>query len=48
MTRVSLAELNAADRAGFVAVLGDIYEQAPWVAQAAFDRRPFVTMQALH
>jgi 2-oxo-4-hydroxy-4-carboxy-5-ureidoimidazoline decarboxylase len=48
MTRVSLAELNAADRTGFVAVLGDIYEQAPWVAQAAFDRRPFVTMQALH
>jgi 2-oxo-4-hydroxy-4-carboxy-5-ureidoimidazoline decarboxylase len=48
MTRVSLAELNAADRTGFVAVLGAIYEQAPWVAQAAFDRRPFVTMQALH
>jgi 2-oxo-4-hydroxy-4-carboxy-5-ureidoimidazoline decarboxylase len=48
MKRVSLAEINAADTAGFVAVLGDIYEAAPWVAQAALDRRPFLTMQALH
>ena len=34
MTRVSLASLNAADQAGFVAALGDIYEHAPWVAEA--------------
>ena len=48
MRRVSLAELNAVDKAGFVAALGDIYEAAPWVAQAVCDRRPFPTMQALH
>ncbi len=48
MSRVSLATLSAADEAGFVAALGDIYEHAPWVAQAAFARRPFATLAALH
>ena len=31
---ISLATLNTADKPGFVAALGDIYEQAPWVAEA--------------
>ena len=35
MTQVSLDQLNAADKAGFVGALGDIFEQAPWVAEAA-------------
>jgi 2-oxo-4-hydroxy-4-carboxy-5-ureidoimidazoline decarboxylase len=48
MSRVSLATLSAADEAGFIAALGDIYEHAPWVAQAAFARRPFATLAALH
>jgi 2-oxo-4-hydroxy-4-carboxy-5-ureidoimidazoline decarboxylase len=48
MTTVSLATLNAADAAGFMAALGDIYEHAPWVAQAAFAQRPFATVSALH
>ena len=48
MSRVSLATLNAADEAGFMAALGDIYEHAPWVAQAAFAERPFATLAALH
>ena len=48
MTTISLATLNAADQAAFVAALGDIYEHAPWVAQAAFTRRPFATLAALH
>ena len=48
MTRVSLASLNAADKAGFVAALGDIYEHAPWVAEAVSGRRPFATLTELH
>jgi 2-oxo-4-hydroxy-4-carboxy-5-ureidoimidazoline decarboxylase len=48
MTTVSLQSLNAADKAKFVAALGDIYEHAPWVAEAACDRRPFPTLAALH
>ena len=48
MTKVALASLNAADEAGFMAALGDVYEHAPWVAQAASRRRPFATLAALH
>jgi len=48
MTTVSLQSLNAADKAQFVAALGDIYEHAPWVAEAVCGRRPFATLAALH
>ena len=48
MSKVALADLNAADEAGFMAALGDVYEHAPWVAQAASRQRPFVTLAALH
>jgi 2-oxo-4-hydroxy-4-carboxy-5-ureidoimidazoline decarboxylase len=48
MTKMALADLNAADEAGFMAALGDVYEHAPWVAQAALKRRPFATLVALH
>ena len=43
-----LAQLNAATPAEFVAALGDIFEHAPWVAEAAASRRPFATVTALH
>jgi 2-oxo-4-hydroxy-4-carboxy-5-ureidoimidazoline decarboxylase len=46
--RVSLQSLNTADQAGFVSALGDIYEHAPWVAEAVSAQRPFPTLQALH
>ena len=48
MATVSLESLNAADEAGFVAALGDIYEHAPWVAQAVCGQRPFSTLAGLH
>ena len=48
MTKMALANLNAADEAGFMAALGDVYEHAPWVAQAALKQRPFGTLAALH
>jgi 2-oxo-4-hydroxy-4-carboxy-5-ureidoimidazoline decarboxylase len=48
MNRVSLHSLNSADQAGFLAALGDIYEHAPWVAQAVHGQRPFATLAALH
>src|SRR6266566_4692577 len=48
MAKVALADLNAADEAGFMAALGDVYEHAPWVAQAASRQRPFATLAALH
>ena len=48
MAAISLDQLNAADAPGFVAALGDIYEHAPWVAQAVLGERPFATLAALH
>jgi len=50
MTRpaTELANLNTCDRASFVAALGGIFENAPWVAEGAFAMRPFATVADLH
>jgi OHCU decarboxylase len=45
---VTLAELNAMDRAAFVAAMGGIFEHSPWVADRAFAARPFDSVEALH
>ena len=46
--RLTLDALNAVDADGFTAALDGIFEHAPWVAQAASQRRPFATVAALH
>jgi 2-oxo-4-hydroxy-4-carboxy-5-ureidoimidazoline decarboxylase len=43
-----LAALNAADRDAFVAALGGVFENAPWVARQAHVTRPFATVADLH
>ena len=45
---ITLAHLNAADRAAFVAAVGDIFEHGAWVAERAHTARPFATVAALH
>ncbi|MDE2146447.1 MAG: allantoate amidohydrolase, partial [Burkholderiales bacterium] len=35
-----LQDLATADRAAFVAALDGVYEHSPWVAEAAWARRP--------
>src|SRR5262245_5594943 len=47
-TMPHLNELNTCARDDFVAAVGDIFEHAPWVAEAAFAARPFATVAALH
>ncbi|WP_326535247.1 2-oxo-4-hydroxy-4-carboxy-5-ureidoimidazoline decarboxylase [Pseudorhodoferax sp.] len=47
-TRLDLAALNAMDRDRFVATLGPTFENAPWIAQAAWAQRPFASLDALH
>jgi N-carbamoyl-L-amino-acid hydrolase len=44
---LSLAQLNTADQAAFTALLTGTYEHSPWVAQQAWQRRPFATLTAL-
>jgi 2-oxo-4-hydroxy-4-carboxy-5-ureidoimidazoline decarboxylase len=45
---ISIAVLNATQPGEFVAVLGDIVEHSPWVAERAFAKRPFLSVQDLH
>lgn len=43
----ALDQLNACSRGDFVQRLGEIYEHSPWVAEAAFGRRPFGSREEL-
>jgi len=45
---MTFEELNAQDRSGFVVALGWIFEASPWVAERAWDKKPFATLDALH
>ncbi len=48
MTKVSLDELNKMNKTAFVVTLGDIFEHAPWIAEAVHARRPFPTLASLY
>ena len=43
-----LADINALDRSGFVAALADIFEHSPWIAERAYEARPFASVDELH
>jgi 2-oxo-4-hydroxy-4-carboxy-5-ureidoimidazoline decarboxylase len=45
---MTLSELNARERRGFVRALEAIFEHSPWVPEAAWQRRPFASVEALH
>jgi len=45
---MTLDDVNRVDRTGFVAALGGIFEQSPWVAEHAFAARPFASVDDLH
>lgn len=44
----TLAAINAMPRDEFVRCLGDVFEHSPWVAERAFDKRPFADIGGLH
>lgn len=48
MTGLSLDEINALDQGGFVAALGPVFENSPWVAEQAWNSRPFADLSELH
>ena len=48
MKVITIKELNACDRTSFVALLGGIFEASPWVAERAWERRPFGGLEQLH
>jgi 2-oxo-4-hydroxy-4-carboxy-5-ureidoimidazoline decarboxylase len=45
---MTLDELNASGRDGFVTALGSIFEESPWAAERAWANRPFASLEALH
>jgi 2-oxo-4-hydroxy-4-carboxy-5-ureidoimidazoline decarboxylase len=45
---MTLGEVNAMDRAAFVAELGWVFEASPWVADAAWSGAPFGSLAELH
>jgi len=45
---MTIAELDLLDRSSFVEAIGWIFEHSPWVAERAFDARPFVSLDGLH
>ena len=45
---MTIRDLNALDREAFVATLGWIFEDSPWVAERAWTARPFANLDALH
>jgi len=45
--RLTLSQLNLMDRSAFVCNAGWVYEHSPWVAERAWEDRPFSTMDEL-
>jgi 2-oxo-4-hydroxy-4-carboxy-5-ureidoimidazoline decarboxylase len=45
---MTVRELNDKDRDGFVQAIGWVFEDSPWVAERAWDKRPFASVDALH
>jgi len=45
---LDMASINAIDRTAFVQKFGGIFENSPWVAEQAWEKRPFATLEELH
>ena len=48
LTALQLTDINALTLAGFIEHLGGVFEHSPWVAERAWQARPFESVQALH
>lgn len=44
---MTLDELNAKDRRDFAGAIGGAFEESPWVAERAWEKRPFATRDDL-
>jgi OHCU decarboxylase len=45
---MTIDDLNSLDQEHFVAAIGWIFEHSPWVAERAFQARPFADIDVLH
>ena len=45
---IDMAPINAMDQPAFVQKFGGIFEKSPWVAEKAWEKRPFASIDAMH
>ena len=45
---MTIGEINCLSQSEFIERLGEIFEASPWVAERAWARRPFASLDALH
>src|ERR1700679_3154854 len=45
--KISLEELNVLGQDGFVCRVGPVFEHSPWIAEAAWSKRPFADSESL-
>ena len=45
---MALEELNSLSKREFVARLGGVFEHSPWIAERAWHKRPFRSLETLH
>ena len=45
---MDIATVNSLDRDAFRTAFGHVFEHSPWVAERAYLRRPFASLDALH
>ena len=45
---MTIGELSALSREQFVAAVGWVFEHSPWVAERAWEKRPFADLKQLH
>ena len=47
-SRVTIDQVNRMGQEEFVALLGAVFEHSPWVAEAAWEKHPFRSLDDLH
>lgn len=45
---MTIHHLNALDRERFAAAIGHVFEHSPWIAERAWEERPFDSVETLH
>lgn len=45
---IDMTEINAMDQEAFVGKFGGIFEKSPWVAEQAWSRKPFASVDGMH
>jgi 2-oxo-4-hydroxy-4-carboxy-5-ureidoimidazoline decarboxylase len=46
--KIRISELNKMERDEFVRMVGPVFEPSPWIAEIAWERKPFVNVAELH